>query len=294
MIVLGIESSCDETSVAVVKDGSEILSNIISSQIDIHAKYGGVVPELASRHHIQQITVVLEQALEQAGVTFDDIDEIHVTKTPGLIGSLLIGINAAEVIGAMYNIPVKYKDHIVAHVMSAHFTKPIEYPMLSLVVSGGHTQLMYFKQEGEYEIIGRTNDDAVGEAYDKVAKMLGLPYPGGPIIDKLANEGENVVPMPNIKVAEYDFSFSGLKGHMNRIIKEDKYSNEDIACSFQEKVASELFKKIDLARRNYDVKYVSIVGGVSANSKVRTEAIKRGIVLPDLSLSGDNAAMITK
>ncbi|PJO44439.1 tRNA (adenosine(37)-N6)-threonylcarbamoyltransferase complex transferase subunit TsaD, partial [Lysinibacillus xylanilyticus] len=212
-IILAIESSCDETAAAIIRNGSEIVSNVVASQIESHKRFGGVVPEIASRHHVEQITVVIEEALAQANMKPDDLDAVAVTEGPGLVGALLIGINAAKAFAFANNLPIVGVHHIAGHIYANALVQPMEFPLLALVVSGGHTELVYMKEHGSFEVIGETRDDAAGEAYDKVARVLGLPYPGGPRIDKLAHEGEEAVSFPRVWLEEdsYDFSFSGLK-----------------------------------------------------------------------------------
>ncbi|EWH20255.1 tRNA (adenosine(37)-N6)-threonylcarbamoyltransferase complex transferase subunit TsaD, partial [Bacillus haynesii] len=213
LYILGIETSCDETAAAIVKNGTDIVSNVVASQIESHKRFGGVVPEIASRHHVEQITIVLEEAFAQADMTFDDIDAIAVTEGPGLVGALLIGVNAAKALSFARGIPLVGVHHIAGHIYANRLVQDIQFPALALVVSGGHTELVYMKEHGSFEVIGETLDDAAGEAYDKVARTMGLPYPGGPHIDKLAQKGEANVPLPRAWLEEgsYHFSFSGLK-----------------------------------------------------------------------------------
>lgn len=213
IVVLGIETSCDETAAAVVRDGKEILSNVVASQIESHRRFGGVVPELASRHHVEQITIVIEEAMKQAAVTFEDIDAVAVTEGPGLVGALLVGVNAAKALAFSRNIPLVGVHHIAGHIYANRLITDFTFPLLSLVVSGGHTELVYMEKHGSFKVIGETRDDAAGEAYDKVARTLNLPYPGGPHIDRLAQEGTATIDLPRAWLEEdsYDFSFSGLK-----------------------------------------------------------------------------------
>lgn len=303
MIVLGVETSCDETSVSVVKDGHEVLSNEVLSQINIHKSYGGVVPEIASREHIKGITYVFDQAIKKSGLTFEDIDVIAVTKGPGLIGSLLIGINAAKVIGLNYNIPVIGVHHISGHIYANNIEHKMEFPLLALVVSGGHTELVLMKEHFSFEKLGETQDDAVGEAYDKVARVLGLGYPGGPIIDRLAQSGKDVLdfPRPMIHSQDYKFSFSGLKSHVinkhhNMIQRHEDVHHEDFAASFQEAVTDVLVAKTLRAKNEYQVKQIIVAGGVAANMGLRKK-LKAAIndvpvYFPNMSYCTDNAAMI--
>ena len=303
MYVLGVETSCDETSVSIVKDGHEVLSNEVLSQINIHKNYGGVVPEIASREHIKGITYVFDQAIKKAGLKFEDIDLIAVTKGPGLIGSLLIGINAAKVIGLNYHIPVIGVHHISGHIYANRIEHEMDFPLLALVVSGGHTELVLMKEHFSFEKLGETQDDAVGEAYDKVARVLGLGYPGGPIIDRLAQNGKDILdfPRPMIHSHNYDFSFSGLKSHVinkhhNMKQRDETINHEDFAASFQEAVTDVLVAKTIEAKNAYQVKQVIVAGGVAANTGLR-QKLKAAIqdipvYFPSMNYCTDNAAMI--
>lgn len=306
ILVLAVESSCDETSVAVIKNGKEILSNVVASQIESHKRFGGVVPEVASRHHVESVTLVFEEALEVANVTWDDIDAITVTEGPGLIGSLLIGINAAKTLAFAHNIPLVGVHHIAGHIYANQLVEPLEFPLLALVVSGGHTELVYMKDHYQFEVIGETLDDAVGEAYDKVARTLSLPYPGGPHIDRLAAQGEDTYKLPRVWLdkASYDFSFSGLKSAVINTVHNAKQRGEEIipenlAASFQASVVEVLVEKTMRAAREYNVKQIIVAGGVSANRGLRKgleEAVAKEshikLTIPPLSLCTDNAAMI--
>jgi N6-L-threonylcarbamoyladenine synthase len=304
MIILGIESSCDETSIGVLKDGKEILSNKISSQIEIHREYGGVVPEIASRHHIKNITSVLNEALEEAKITLDDVDYIAVTYAPGLIGALLVGISFAKGISYGKNIPIIPVHHLKGHIFANFLENKIELPCIALVVSGGHTNIILIDENYKFTNLGGTLDDAVGESLDKVARILDLGYPGGPIIDKLYYKGDpNFLKLTDPKVGQYDFSFSGLKtaviNYVNSAkMKENVYKKEDIAASYLEKVVDILVKKTILAAKNYKVQNIIIAGGVAANSllrsKLREEGGKVGINVsyPSIRLCMDNGAMI--
>ena len=211
--IMGIETSCDETAVAIIKNGREIAANVVASQIESHKRFGGVVPEIASRHHVEQMTIVIEEALKEANLTLSELDAIAVTEGPGLVGALLIGVNAAKALAFTHNIPLVPVHHIAGHIYANRLVKELSFPLLSLVVSGGHTELVYMKEQGHFEVIGETRDDAAGEAYDKVARTLKLPYPGGPHIDRLAQEGSDTLDLPRAWLEEgsYDFSFSGLK-----------------------------------------------------------------------------------
>lgn len=305
-IILGIETSCDETAVAVVKNGREILSNVVASQIESHKRFGGVVPEIASRHHVEQITIVLEEALKQAGISYDDIDAIAVTEGPGLVGALLIGVNAAKAISFAHGIPLVGVHHIAGHIYANRLLTELKFPLISLVVSGGHTELVYMEEHGSFKVLGETRDDAAGEAYDKVARTLDLPYPGGPHIDRLAHEGEPTIPLPRAWLEEgsYDFSFSGLKSAVintmhNAVQRGENINPADLAASFQESVVDVLVTKTVQAAQEYDVKQVLLAGGVAANKGLRTrlEAAFQPLshielVIPPLKLCTDNAAMI--
>ena len=306
ILVLAVESSCDETSVAVIKNGTEILSNVVASQIESHKRFGGVVPEVASRHHVESVTLVFEEALEVANVTWDDIDAITVTEGPGLIGSLLIGINAAKALAFAHDIPLVGVHHIAGHIYANQLVEPLEFPLLALVVSGGHTELVYMKDHYQFEVIGETLDDAVGEAYDKVARTLSLPYPGGPHIDRLAAVGEDTYKLPRVWLDKdsYDFSFSGLKSAVINTVHNAKQRGEEIvpenlAASFQASVVEVLVEKTMRAAREYNVKQIIVAGGVSANKGLRKgleEAVAKDghikLTVPPFSLCTDNAAMI--
>lgn len=307
LLVLGIETSCDETAAAVVKGGRNVLSNVISSQIDLHALYGGVVPEIASRKHIEKINQVIKSALSQAEVTLEDIDVIGVTYGPGLVGALLVGVAEAKAISYAANKPLVGVHHIEGHV-SANFIEHLELepPFLCLIVSGGHSHLVMVKDYGKFEIIGRTRDDAAGEAFDKIARAIELGYPGGPKIDALAKDGDrNAIDFPraNIEGAPYDFSFSGLKSSVLNYLNSAKMKGEtinqaDIAASFQEAIVDVLVKKTMAAAKDYGVDTVALAGGVASNSRLR-EAMNEAcgekelnLYYPSPILCTDNAAMI--
>ena len=305
--ILGIESSCDETAASVVKNGREVLSNVISSQIALHTLYGGVVPEIASRKHIENINQVIEQALADAHVTLEVITAIAVTYGPGLVGALLVGVSEAKAISFATGIPLVGVHHIEGHI-SANFieNKELEPPFICLVASGGHSHLVVVKDYGEYEIIGRTRDDAAGEAFDKVARAIGLGYPGGPKIDKVSKEGNpDAIHFPRAAVAEneYDFSFSGLKSAVLNYVNKQKMMGaeivpEDIAASFQQSVVEVLVSKTIKAAKAHGVKKIALAGGVASNSALRTrmqEACERNgfyLSVPAPILCTDNAAMI--
>ncbi|MDX9786834.1 MAG: tRNA (adenosine(37)-N6)-threonylcarbamoyltransferase complex transferase subunit TsaD [Desulfobacterales bacterium] len=306
MLILGIESSCDETAAAVVKDGLHILSSVVSSQVSIHHPYGGVVPELASRKHTEAIVPVVSDALNQAGLNFAQIDGIAATRGPGLVGSLLVGFSFAKALGYALKIPWVGVDHLEGHLFSIFLEpNPPPFPFVSLLVSGGHTSLYHVTSHMQYCLMGQTRDDAAGEAYDKVAKMLGLGYPGGMIIDQLAKKGNPKqirFPRAHVKKSEFDFSFSGLKTAVNRYIQthstEYQAQIRDIAAGFQEAVVEVLVRKIVRAAIAKNCQHLSIVGGVAANSRLRQKIVKEANTnglqahLPSPSLCGDNAAMI--
>lgn len=309
LIVLGIESTCDETACAIVKDGSIILSNIVASQIDLHKEYGGVVPELACRRHIDLIMPVLDEALNVANLKLSEIDLISVSHGPGLIGALLIGLNTAKALSIATQKPFIGINHVEAHLYASLMSQkePIEFPCLGVVLSGGHTALILMKQLGEYQLIGQTVDDAVGEAFDKVAKMLGLPYPGGPQIEKLAKNGNSdKYPFKGgiVKGQPFDFSFSGLKtavlyaiqGLHTTVLSDEMKS--DLAASFQRAACEDIVKKTMLAAKKYDLKNIILGGGVTNNCYLRGlfENISKqnghSYFWPSFGLSLDNAAMI--
>ena len=307
VLILAIESSCDETAAAVVKNGREVLSNVISSQIALHTLYGGVVPEIASRKHIEKINQVIQEALDEAHVTLDDIDAIGVTYGPGLVGALLVGVAAAKAISYAKKIPLVGVHHIEGHISANYIeNKDLEPPFLCLVVSGGHTHLVKVADYGKYEILGRTRDDAAGEAFDKVARAIGLGYPGGPKIEKAAREGDPMaIPFPKAKVNDnpYDFSFSGVKSAVLNYIngcrmKGEEYNQADIAASFQKAVTDVLVAKAMHAVEEYKVDKFAIAGGVASNSALRAamkEACEdRGVKFyyPSPIFCTDNAAMI--
>ncbi|MGE6526580.1 tRNA (adenosine(37)-N6)-threonylcarbamoyltransferase complex transferase subunit TsaD [Bacillus safensis] len=304
--ILGIETSCDETAASIVKNGKEIVANVVASQIDSHKRFGGVVPEIASRHHVEQVTIVLEEVMTQAGMSFKDLDAIAVTEGPGLVGALLIGVNAAKALSFAHQIPLVGVHHIAGHIYANQLVDELEFPFLALVVSGGHTELVLMKEHGSFEVIGETLDDAAGEAYDKVARTMGLPYPGGPHIDRLAHEGEPTIKLPRAWLEEgsYHFSFSGLKSAVintlhNASQKGETIAPENLAASFQASVIEVLVGKTLKAAEAYGVKQVVLAGGVAANKGLRealTSAFTKlpdvKVIIPPLSLCTDNAAMI--
>lgn len=307
MIVLGIESSCDETAAAVVKDGKKILSNVVASQVDFHKKYGGVVPEIASRKHVESIVPVIKEALEEAKLQLDDVEGIAVTRGPGLVGSLLIGISIAKSIAYVKKLPLIGVNHLEGHLNTIFLEETdLTFPFVGLVVSGGHTNLYYVKAMGDYAFLGQTRDDAAGEAFDKVAKLLGLGYPGGVIIDKMAKEGNAAaIHFPRAMIANdsFDFSFSGIKTAVLHHIKRqdgdvDSGCANDIVASFQEAVVDVLVTKVVQAAKQYKVDKAVLAGGVAANSRLRekmaiqSEQEKIKVFIPSPSLCTDNAAMI--
>lgn len=302
--ILAIESSCDETSIAIVKNGVEVITNIVSSQINVHELFGGVVPEIASRMHIENITIVLDQALKTSGMSMDDIDAIAVTYGPGLIGSLLVGLQAAKTLSFIYNKPLVPVHHIAGHIYANNIGKKMNFPLISLVVSGGHTELVLMKENYSFEYIGGTLDDAVGECYDKVARVIGLAYPGGPKLDVLAHTGIDSynLPLP-LDDDSYNFSFSGLKSSVinlkhNEEQRGNKINDANLAASFQNRVIKILTKKTMKALKKYNVDNLIIAGGVSANKGLRDEFKKLcdenniNLSIPDLKYCTDNAAMI--
>ena len=307
VVILAIESSCDETSAAVVVNGRTLLSNIVASQIKSHMRFGGVVPEIASRHHVEQITQVIEEALVQAGKTMEEIDAVAVTIGPGLVGALLIGISAAKAVALAANKPLIAVNHMAGHIYANQLIEPLQFPLMALVVSGGHTELVYMPQDGQFEIIGETRDDAAGEAYDKIGRILNLPYPGGKKMDELAHIGEDVYDFPRAMIHEdhYDFSFSGLKSAViNRIHnakqKGEEIVPENVAASFQASVVEVLVEKSKRALQEYPVKQFVLAGGVAANRGLRTglQEMMQSLYptvtfsIPPMNLCGDNAAMI--
>jgi N6-L-threonylcarbamoyladenine synthase len=306
LLIMGIETSCDETAVAIIKNGREVVANVVASQIESHKRFGGVVPEIASRHHVEQITIVLEEAMNQAGIRFQELDGIAVTEGPGLVGALLIGVNAAKALAFAHNIPLVPVHHIAGHIYANRLVTEMKFPLLALVVSGGHTELVYMREHGHFEVIGETRDDAAGEAYDKVARTLNMPYPGGPHVDRLAHEGNPTIDLPRAWLEEgsYDFSFSGLKSAVINTVhnaeqRGEVIQPEDLAASFQASVIEVLVKKAERAVDEYGVKQLLLAGGVAANKGLRkaleeTFVDKAGVelVIPPLSLCTDNAAMI--
>lgn len=299
-IILGIESSCDETSVAVVKNGREVLSNVINTQISIHELYGGVVPEIASRNHVENISPVMKEALKQANVTLDDIDGIACTYGPGLVGALLVGVAYAKALSYASGKPLIATNHIEGHIAANYITyKELKPPFLTLLISGGNTQIVLVKDYTRFEILGKTRDDAVGEAFDKVARVIGLGYPGGPKMDKLAKEGTPNIELPKVHVDGLDFSFSGLKtAVINLHHKMPDINKADLAASFEKNVAEILIENTKKAIKETGISKIALAGGVSANSYIREEFSKLQdekdieVYYPELKLCTDNAAMI--
>ncbi len=302
--ILGIESSCDETSVSIVRNGNEELATVVLSQMNTHALYGGVVPEIASRMHVESITVVIEECLNKANMTMEDITAIAVTYGPGLIGCLLVGVEAAVALSYVYNKPLVPVHHIAGHIYANNLVSEMQFPLIALVVSGGHTELVYMKNNYEFEKIGGTLDDAVGECYDKVARVLSLPYPGGPLVDKMAHEGSDTYDLPlPLDDNTYNFSFSGMKSAVinlvhNELQRGNEIRKEDLATSFQNRVVEILTKKTMKALKEYNVKNLIIAGGVSANKGIRdtfTEICKEegiNLTIPNIKYCTDNGAMI--
>ena len=302
--ILAVESSCDETSVSIIKNGYKDIATIINTQIDIHTKYGGVVPEVASRLHLENITMVINECMEKANMKFEDIDAFACTYAPGLLGSLLVGVEATKALSYIYKKPFIAVNHMMGHIYANMIGNHLEYPLLSLIISDGHTDLILMKSEDSFEYLGQTLDDAIGEAYDKVARILNLPYPGGPNVEKYALEGKPTYKMPNILNDDsFNFSFSGIKSHINNLVHNEKQRghevNEyDIASSFQTCVTSHLVDKTKKALLKYNLNTLLISGGVASNSYIR-ESLKEmcdsiGVTMhmPPKKYCTDNAAMI--
>lgn len=305
-IILAFESSCDETSVAVVKNGNEILSNIVATQVASHQRFGGVVPEVASRHHIEQITYCIQDALDEANIDYEDLDAIAVTYGPGLVGALLVGVAAAKAIAFAHNLPLIPVNHMAGHIYAARFIGEIKFPALALLVSGGHTELVYMPEENKFQIIGETRDDAAGEAFDKVGRVMGMKYPSGKEIDELAKTGKDTFNFPRAMEKEdnFDFSFSGLKSAFINTVHHasqigEKLDKADLATSFEQSVVDVLSSKTVKALEHFKVKQLILAGGVAANQGLRTRLDKELTAFKDvellkapLKLCGDNAAMI--
>ena len=304
VIILGIESSCDETSISIVKNGYEEIATTISTQMDIHAEYGGVVPEIASRMHTENITLVLEDLLKKANMSISEVDAIAVTYAPGLLGSLLVGIEFAKVLSLVYNKPLIAVHHILGHIFANNLVKKIEYPTLALVVSGGHTEIVKMISDYDFEVLGTTLDDAIGECFDKVARVLDLKYPGGPNIERLASVGKNTYNLPiPVNNEEIVFSYSGLKSAVINLVHNERQrgneiKKEDLACSFQVVAIDEIIRKTRLAIKKTGIKKLIVAGGVSANKYLREELEKLAkemsidLSIPPLKYCTDNATMI--
>ena len=301
--ILAIESSCDETSVAVLKNDKDLLSNIIASQVESHKRFGGVVPEVASRHHVEVVTLCIEDALKEAGIVAQDLDAVAVTYGPGLVGALLVGMSAAKAFAWAHGLPLIPVNHMAGHLMAAREVKELTYPLMALLVSGGHTELVYVPEAGVYQIIGETRDDAVGEAYDKVGRVMGLTYPAGREIDQLAHQGQDVYDFPRAMIKEdnLEFSFSGLKSafinlHHNAQQKGEELVLEDLCASFQAAVMDILLVKTKKALEKYPVRGLVVAGGVAANQGLRERLAEEirdvEVIIPPLRLCGDNAGMI--
>ncbi len=306
-LILGIESSCDETSVAIVENENTLLANVVSSQIDVHKNFGGVMPEIASRLHVENIIYVLDEALKKANVTMEEISAIAFTRGPGLIGALHVGAQAAKSLALAYNKPLIPVQHIAGHIYANKFIKPMIYPCMALVISGGHTQIVYMEKELSFKILGGTQDDAIGEAYDKVARVIGVPYPGGPVIDKLAHQGKKhyQLPLPHTD-NPLDVSYSGLKTAVinlahNEEQKGNQINKEDLCFAFQNRAINMIVDKLVLALEKYPVKQVVVAGGVAANSYLREVLPQKvgefdrniDVIIPPLWCCTDNAAMVT-
>ena len=304
-IILGIESSCDETSIAIIKDG-ELLSNVVATQIEMHQKFGGVMPELASRLHCENALFVLDEALKKANIKLEDVDAFAFTRGPGLIGALHIGMQVAKTLAMLYNKPLIPVHHLAGHIYANEFVKPLQFPLLSIVVSGGNTEFVYMKKDMDFEIIGETKDDAIGECFDKVARTLGLPYPGGIPIDKLSKEGKHTYDLPfPLHDDSLNFSYSGLKTAVINLVNNEKTrGNEirvaDLCKSFQDVAISMVMDRLDKAIKRYEIKQVVLAGGVSANSYLREQMHKRldnsgiDLIVPPIWCTTDNAAMIVR
>lgn len=302
--ILAIESSCDETSISIVKNGKEDIATVINSQIDVHTKYGGVVPEVASRLHLENITICINECLEKASMSMNDIDAVACTYGPGLLGSLLVGVEAAKVLSFVYNKPLIAVNHMMGHMYANMINNELDFPLISLIISGGHTDLIFMKNKNDFEYLGQTLDDAIGEAYDKVARILDLPYPGGPNVERYALEGNDTYKMPKIlDDNSYNFSFSGIKSHINNLVhNEIQRGNEinkyDIACSFQNTVCSLLVSKVKKAIIDKNIKTFMLSGGVASNNFIRNslknmcDELGVKMHVPDKVYCTDNATMI--
>ena len=305
-IILAIESSCDETSIAILKNDSELLANVISTQIAVHQKYGGVMPEIASRLHVENIGVVLKEALEQAHITMEDVSAIAVTSGPGLIGALHVGLQCAKTLALMYNKPLIPVHHLAGHIYANEYVAPLKFPCLAIIVSGGNTELVIMDKHLSFNIIGETRDDAIGEAFDKVARVVGLPYPGGVSIDRLSKEGKYAYKLPRpLNDHSYDYSYSGIKTAVINLVHNLKQKGEeinvpDLAYSFQKTAVDLLLDKALPAIEEYKCVQVVLAGGVSANSYLREQIVERTknkdveVIIPPIWCTTDNAGMIAK
>ncbi len=299
-LILAVETSCDETSIAIIDTNNKLLSLVTNTQMEVFTSIGGVVPEMASRMHVDNILPVYQQALKEANVTIDDIDYLAVTNGPGLVGALIIGVNFVKILSLIHNKQIIEVNHLHGHIHALDLENTVKYPHVSLIVSGGHTELIYMEKRGTYQKVGQTLDDAAGESYDKVARILGVGYPGGPIIDKLAQNGNDTYDLPMPKNDDsLDFSFSGLKSASFNLaniakMKNQQINHNDFACSFQTRVVNTLVNKLKLAQIRYEPVQVSIVGGVSANSQLKMLAKENfnNVIIPSSKYSTDNAAMI--
>lgn len=302
--ILAIESSCDETSMAMVKNGKEVISIVINTQISTHENYGGVVPEIASRMHAENITIVLDETLKKANMKIEEVDAIAVTYGPGLMGSLLVGVEAAKTLSLLYNKPLIAVNHLAGHVYANNLENDMQFPLLALIISGGHTDIVYMEDDYKFKVLGGTLDDAIGEAYDKVARVLGLKYPGGPNVEKMALNGKPSYKLPiPMNDDTLNMSFSGLKSSIINLVHNETQRNkeinkEDLACSFQVVATDQLVRKLELAINKTNIKNIIIAGGVSANQYIRQEVAKlaakhnANISVPKLLYCTDNAAMI--
>ena len=305
-IILAIESSCDETSIAILKNDNELLANVISTQIAVHQKYGGVMPEIASRLHVENIGVVLKEALEQAKITMEEVSAIAVTSGPGLIGALHVGFQCAKTLALMYNKPLIPVHHLAGHIYANEYVSPLKFPCLAIIVSGGNTELVIMDKHLSFNIIGETRDDAIGEAFDKVARVVGLPYPGGVSIDRLSKEGKYAYKLPRpLNDHSYDYSYSGIKTAVINLVHNLKQKGEeinvpDLAYSFQKTAVDLLLDKALPAIEEYKCVQVVLAGGVSANSYLREQIVERTknkdveVIIPPIWCTTDNAAMIAK
>ena len=302
--ILGIESSCDETSCSIVKNGNKEINTVILSQIDIHTLYGGVVPEIASRNHVKDVVFVIDKCLKESKLTMNDISAIAVTHGPGLVGSLLVGLEAAKTLAYIYDKPLVPVHHIRSHIYANNIENPLKFPLMALIISGGHTELLYMKDHFDYQVVGKTLDDAVGECYDKVGRVINVPYPGGPVIDKLAHQGKPNYNLPiPLNDESFNFSFSGLKSAVINLVhninqKEETLNKEDLACSFQNVVVNSLTTKTIKAMKKYNTKKLILAGGVAANQGIREEFTRLSkkenfkFSYPSMKYCTDNATMV--